>query len=158
MQHEVEKRSKNVSDNNGNKIKELEERIEKFNKTEASLKRKTSATSNENKKLKSDLAEAKDQIMTLEAKLEKRRSPLKAVEKIVTDGMSSLLEKIQSEVCHDDAQEGKCVACYTKKSNVVFTSCFHLCVCDTCVNANVEHYSRCPICRVQGDFRQVYMA
>ena len=42
--------------------------------------------------------------------------------------------------------EEVCVVCYAKKPNIIFTDCYHLCVCSNCDEEG--EFNKCPLCRV----------
>ena len=43
-------------------------------------------------------------------------------------------------------KEEECVVCYTNKPNIIYTDCYHLCVCSNCDEEG--KLVNCPLCRM----------
>ena len=49
-------------------------------------------------------------------------------------------------------REDTCCVCLSKPSNVLFTNCGHLCICEECnnnLNDTAEDNIKCPMCRTE---------
>ena len=43
--------------------------------------------------------------------------------------------------------ESECIICFENKPNILFSECFHLCVCNVCDSKG--KFSKCPLCRTK---------
>ena len=51
----------------------------------------------------------------------------------------------ENNIVKKSIKEEECVVCYENKSNILFTDCFHICLCLECYNRG--NFVKCPLCR-----------
>ena len=51
----------------------------------------------------------------------------------------------ENNIVKKSIKEEDCVVCYENKSNILFTDCYHICVCSKCFDRGC--FVNCPLCR-----------
>ena len=51
----------------------------------------------------------------------------------------------ENNIVKKSIKEEDCVVCYENKSNILFTDCFHICLCLECYDRG--NFVNCPLCR-----------
>ena len=51
----------------------------------------------------------------------------------------------ENNIVKKSIKEEDCVVCYENKSNILFTDCFHICLCLKCYDRG--NFVNCPLCR-----------
>lgn len=44
-------------------------------------------------------------------------------------------------------EHGECVACLTRRADIILVPCRHVCLCKACAETYHAHCDKCPMCR-----------
>ena len=56
-------------------------------------------------------------------------------------------EDVYDNIVKKTITESECIVCFENKSNMLYTDCLHLCVCNSCDRKG--KFTKCPICRAK---------